>query len=84
MVEQYVNFDLEHIVTPVNPGVFGTLLRETNYDPTESEFLIRGFTEGFELGYEGPLERHDSANNIPLQVGVGSRTELWNKIMKEV
>ena len=37
---------------------------------------------GFDLGYRGPSVRRDVAENIPLRVG--TKTDLWNKIIKEV
>ena len=39
-------------------------------------------TNGFDIGYEGPQERKSESSNIPLTVG--SKVELWNKLMKEV
>ena len=58
------------------------LLRETNYDRTEIDFLIDGFTNGFSIGYEGVTERADTSKNIPFTVG--NAEEMWRKIMKEV
>ena len=37
---------------------------------------------GFDIGYAGLQERKSTSDNIPLTVG--SKTELWNKVMKEV
>ena len=37
---------------------------------------------GLILATEGTKQRCDYAENIPLRIG--SKTELWNKIMKEV
>ena len=62
--------------------VFGRLLKETNYDLAETEFIVQGFTQGFDLHYEGPEERQSRSKNIPLTVG--NKVDLWNKIMKEV
>ena len=58
------------------------LLVKTHYDTHETRFLVNGFRNGFDLGYEGPENRQDTSENIPLQVG--DRQELWDKIMKEV
>ena len=66
----------------MNADVFEKLLKETNYDPVETEFLVKGFRQGFDIGYRGPERRRSKSKNIPLTVG--SKTELWNKIMKEV
>ena len=69
-------------MTPVKPDIFETYLRETNYDEAETEFLVNGFRQGFDICYEGPSIRQSNSRNIPIRVG--SKTELWNKIMKEV
>ena len=81
-VETFYNFDFDNVVTPINPVTLQNLLRETHYEENEIEFLVKGFTEGFDISYEGPSSREDEASNIPLQVG--SKTDLWAKIMKEV
>ena len=44
--------------------------------------LVNGFHYGFDLGYRGPKNVKQTANN--LKITVGSATELWNKVMKEV
>ena len=62
--------------------VFIELLRESGYDGEGIKFLQSGFTEGFNIGYEGPQIRQSKAKNIPFSVG--NKTELWNKLIKEV
>ena len=81
-VETFYNFDFDNLVTPINPNKLGDLLSETGYDANEIQFLVKGFSEGFDIGYKGIEERQDVSNNIPLKVG--SKIELWEKIMKEV
>ena len=76
------NLNINSITTPINVPEFARLLRESNYPKEDAEFLINGFTQGFDLGYKGPHERCDLSNNLPLSVG--SPEEMWNKIMKEV
>ena len=78
-----INHDVTHIKTPVNADRLEELLVESNYDKEETEFLVRGFTEGFDLCYEGPKGRTDTAKNIPIRE-VGSMEEMWDKLMKEV
>ena len=78
----YENYDLDSIVMPVNTEKLVQLFHEAQYDTDEIEFLKKGFSEGFDIGYEGPSNRQSTAENIPLTVG--SKTELWNKLMKEV
>ena len=58
------------------------LLKETDYDQSEIQFLEEGFTHGFDIRYQGPTVRASNASNIPLRIG--SETELWNKLIKEV
>ena len=76
LISLYCNFDLKGIVTPVNPDRLYQLLAASNYDITETEFLVKGFREGFDISYDGPTNRRNVANNIPLQVG--SKEELWS------
>ena len=58
------------------------LLRSTQYNWEETQFLVDGFINGFDLHYEGPKDRKDTSSNIPITVG--SKIEMWNKVMKEV
>ena len=48
----------------------------------EVEFVKNEFTNGFDIGYEGPEHVLSSAKNIPLKIR--SNTGLWNKVVKEV
>ena len=80
---EFVNHNLSEIVTPINPRVLRKILKETNYDANKTEFLCEGFTNGFSLNYQGKLKGIQRyAPNLKLRVG--SETELWNKVMKEV
>ena len=58
------------------------LLQRANYDQEKTQFLVDGFKHGFDLGYEGPTHRRDTARNLPFTVG--NQVELWKKVMKEV
>ena len=51
---------------------------------TQGRFSIwsQAFHKAFDIGYEGPVKRQSLSENIPLRIG--SKTELWNKIMMEV
>ena len=80
--DDYENFDLSNIITPMKVETFIQLLTEAGYDQGKTEFLRKVFTEVFDIRYQGPERRTSTAKNIPLKVG--SKTELWNKIMKEV
>lgn len=76
------NYNLFDIVTPVNVKEFRDLLIKTNYDQSETDFLISSFSNGFPIGYKGPTNRQTLANNLKLRVG--SEQEIWHKLMKEV
>ena len=78
----FKNFDLESLVTPLNVNKFVELLWKSSYNEEESRFLIQGFTEGFDIGYQGPQERQSESDNIPLTIG--THLDLWSKVMKEV
>ena len=78
----FENYDLENVVTPVNVEQLSKLLKQTNYDKVKSEFLIQGFTHGFDIGYRGDTKIKRTAPN--LRLFVGSKIELWNKVMGEV
>ena len=63
-------------------GVFEALLRDSAFPAQEREFLVNGFSDGFDIGYRGPTIRKSQASNLPFTVG--NSTILWNKLMKEV
>ena len=73
---------MENIITPVKVNMLVRLLREANYNEGKISFLQNGFSSGFDLRYQGSTARKCVSDNIPLKVG--SKTELWNKLMKEV
>lgn len=58
------------------------LLKETNFPESDRNFLVSGFSTGFSLGYQGPVNRQTLSPNHRLRAG--TPTVLWNKIMKEV
>ena len=74
--------DLKNIVTPVKVKEFRHLLVQSGYDRTKTNYLVNGFKNGFSLEYKGPRRVRKQAPNLKLTVG--SKIELWNKIMKEV
>ena len=80
----FENFDLDSVVMPVNVNELRKLLEETGYDKDKSKFLIDGFTSGFSIGYEGPTDIKITSKNLRLDGGIGDKTILWNKVMKEV
>ena len=79
----YHNFDYNQPVTPVKPLRLKEILEQSNYDQTETAFLVNGFTHGFSLGYQGDRNVRMTARNLPLR-GLGDKKTLWNKVMKEV
>ena len=58
------------------------MLIEANYCKTKTSKLIKGFKEGFDIGYCGPMQSVSESENIPLKIG--TQGEMWNKVMKEV
>ena len=67
---------------PVRAKVLQRLLNQVKYDRDKTDELVDGFTNGFDIGYRGKTSRQDRSHNLPLRVG--SKTELWTEIMKEV
>ena len=83
-LRQVAFFKLEEIITPVNADVLEYYLAISNYDKEGTRFLIDSFQHGFAICYEGSENRQDRLQNIPIQMGVGSKEEMWEKLMKEI
>ena len=79
----YSNSDLSNIVTPVNIKVYEQLLIDSKFDNHETAFLVKGFTDGFDIGYRGDPNVHLMAPNLRLE-NYQEEVVLWNKVMKEV
>ena len=75
--------DLNNIVTPVDVDKLQQLLEYTGYDQKKTNFLVEGFKDGFSMEYQGSLigARRYAPN---LKIRIGSKVELWNKVMSEV
>ena len=73
---------MENIVTPIKVDRYAELLKVSGFDPDKAKYLVDGFTNGFDIGYRGPEIRQNYSENIPLHIG--TKTEMWNKMMKEV
>ena len=58
------------------------MLKYYEYDSCKTAQLIEGFSNGFDIGYRGPLNRRENAANLPFHVG--DKYDLWEKLMKEV
>ena len=69
---------------PINWSKLCKYLTATEYPIAKTQFLIRGFSQGFSIGYAGSMERQSTSRNIPFTPGVGDQVDLWNKIMIEV
>ena len=70
------------MVTPVDADRFEQLLNETHYDVSKSKFLIDSFRRVFTLQFKGTCNSKRFAPN--LKIRVGTKTEMWNKVIKEV
>ena len=59
------------------------LLLEANYGMDKTKYLVEGFRKGFLLEYEGKFKNCQRLA-LNLKLRVGSKMELWNKVMTEV
>ena len=78
----FENLDLENVVTPVDDKQLECFLRLLKYDIDKSQFLVRGFTQGFNIDYNRKQKVKLTTPNLTLQIF--NRTILWNKVMKEI
>ena len=74
---------MERVKSPVDTEMLQYLLEESNYDRREIEFLVDGFKNGFSIGYQGKRDIKLRSPNLKLDK-IGTETDLWNKVMKEV
>ena len=81
-VLMYTNYNMDDVITPVNVTKLQQILNESKYDVDKTQYLIDGFSNGFDLGYRGPEDVQQQAAN--LKFSIGDKIELWNKVMKEV
>ena len=77
-----VNHDLTTLVTPVKADRLEFWLKKSNYNKTETMFLVDGFRNRFDMCYQGPTQRQSRARNIPFTVG--NKHMLWEKVLGEV
>ena len=78
----FENFDLTNVVSPVNAEALKSLLEESHYPCDKINKLYKGFKEGFNIGYKGDKNVQLESRNLILTIG--TKTQLWNKVMKEV
>ena len=78
----FENFDIDRIFTPVNVSRLNELLIETKNNDDKRRFLVEGFKNGFASKFQGNRQVKRTAPNLKLRVG--SKFELWNKVMNEV
>ena len=79
----FENYTLDSIITLVDADKFENLLIEMGYNKRKTKYLVEGFRNGFSLQYQGVRDNiKHTAPNLPLTVG--TETDLWNKVMKEV
>ena len=81
-IDEFSSFNIDEIVTPINPDVLLELLTEVKYDEEKTSKIIDGFRHGFDIGYEGHTQRVNESKNLPFHVG--DQYDMWGKIMKEV
>ena len=56
-------------------------MKEPGYDAAKSKYLVNRFSEGFDFGYQGPIQRRDSSENLPMNPG--DEFNVWENMMKE-
>ena len=76
------NFLLHDIVTPIKIDKYKYFMELFGFEEEKKNYLLKGFKEGFDIGYRGPVSRQDTARNIPITIG--SESDMWDKLMKEV
>ena len=76
------DFNPLEIVSPIVVHKLLCFLYLSGCNSGKTKALIRGFTDGFDIGYRGPKIRKNTSNNVPLTVGTDQ--DLWEKVMKEV
>ena len=81
-MEYYEDLDWESVITPIKIDKYVWYLNRTRYDTTKTKELVTGFTNGFDLGYRGPVNWQEKSCNIPFKIG--SKVEMWNKLINEV
>ena len=81
-VDECSNLNWTDIVTPIKAERLSSLLTQAGYPREHTQELVQGFRNGFDIGYREPMNRKHKSANLPIRVG--SITELWNKVMKEV
>ena len=62
----YENYDLQNIVTPINAKVLKKLLVQAEYNKDKTEYLVDGFTNGFDICYQGSEDVQMRAPNLKL------------------
>ena len=67
---------------PVDADRLHSLLIESSYDKSKTDFLVEGFKQGFDIGYNGDEKIRQESKNLKLIIG--DEIDLWNKVMKEV
>ena len=81
-MDEFQNFNLQDIVTPIDVAKLNQLLIQSGYDRDKTRMLVQGFSSGFDIGYRGLQKRKDQAQNLPFNHG--DKLDMWKKIMKEV
>ena len=71
-----------NVVSPVDVEKYEQLLVVVHYNEEKMKYLVDGLCNGFSIGYEGETSVQHTLPNLVWHVG--SKVELWNKVMKEV
>ena len=79
---QFSEPNWKEILTPIRVLNLQHLLKQSGYPPEKSEEIVQGFKQGLDIGYRGPVDQTDEAENLSFNIWDG--VDLWNKVMKEV
>ena len=47
-MDRFSNMDWDAITTPINVPIYEGLLKKSHYDSDKTEFLVKGFKEGYD------------------------------------
>ena len=63
------NLDLQSVITPVKVDVLVRMFEKSGYDKDKTKALHKGFTEGFDLNYQGLTNRQSESEKPTLDGG---------------
>ena len=77
-----LNRTKQNLPTPINPSKLEYLLLVSGYPQHQIDTLVKGFTEGFDIGYLG--DRNNTLESNNLKSCLNSEEIVENKLTKEI